>query len=167
MNVEQNQIALFTPLLFGFAMMVLTLVIHALTAFSAIALIQSQFQSGRAGIRTSRDVPLTALCVMMFMCACLLEMAVWAVGLMTIGEFHAFAPAFYHSAVNYTTLGYGDILMSPRWRLLGPLESTVGMLMFGLSTALLFAIIIRLAQLRGRGRDFWDIDEPSRETSER
>jgi len=45
-----------------------------------------------------------------------------------------FAPAFYHSAVNYTTLGYG-LVVSPRWRLLGPLEATSGTLAFGWSTA--------------------------------
>jgi hypothetical protein len=25
--------------------------------------------------------------------------------------------AYYHSAVNYSTLGYGDVIMSPSWKL--------------------------------------------------
>ena len=54
--------------------------------------------------------------------------------------------AFYHSAVNYTTLGYGDIIMTPSWRLLGPLEAADGALMFGVSTAMVFAVIARLMQ---------------------
>ena len=45
-----------------------------------------------------------------------------------------FAVAFSHSAVNYTTLGYGDIVMSPHWRLLGPLEAASGTLAFGWSS---------------------------------
>jgi len=64
------------------------------------------------------------------------------------GEFSAFGTAFYHSAVNYTTLGYGDIVMSPSWRLLGPLEGANGMLMFGVTTAIIFAIIQRLLHSR-------------------
>jgi len=52
-----------------------------------------------------------------------------------IGEFEAFGTAFYHSAVNYPTLGYGDIVMSPTWKVLGPIEATAGLLMFGVSTA--------------------------------
>jgi len=64
------------------------------------------------------------------------------------GEFSTFEIAYYHSAVNYTTLGYGDVIMSPEWRLLGPLEAANGVLMFGVSTALIFALIQRLLQTR-------------------
>ena len=62
------------------------------------------------------------------------------------GEFQQFGIAFYHSAVNYTSLGYGDIIMTPSWRLLGPLEAADGALMFGVSTAMIFAVIVRLIQ---------------------
>jgi len=56
--------------------------------------------------------------------------------------------ALYHSAVNYTSLGYGDVVMSAAWRLLGPLETSDGMLMFGVSTAMIFAVIERLVQTK-------------------
>jgi hypothetical protein len=55
---------------------------------------------------------------------------------------------FYHSAVNYTSLGYGDIVMTPAWRLLGPLETANGLLLFGVSTAMVFALIQRLVEIR-------------------
>lgn len=57
-----------------------------------------------------------------------------------------------------TTLGYGDIVMSPRWRLLGPQEAASGTLAFGRSTAVVVTVVIRLfryrhlAQLRRSGR---------------
>jgi hypothetical protein len=50
--------------------------------------------------------------------------------------------------MNYTTLGYGDIVMSPAWRMLGPMEATDGMLLFGVSTAMIFTVIHRMAWLR-------------------
>jgi Ion channel len=59
-----------------------------------------------------------------------------------------FGAAFYHSAENYTTLGYGDVVMSASWRLLGPFEAADGMLMFGVSTAMIFAVIQRLVEIR-------------------
>jgi hypothetical protein len=62
----------------------------------------------------------------------------------------AFDRAFYLSAENYTALGYGDILLSPRWRLLGPLEAINGLLLFGLSTAVMFAVLSRLITNRLR-----------------
>jgi Ion channel len=64
------------------------------------------------------------------------------------GQFQEFGIAYYHSAVNYTTLGYGDLIMSPSWKLLGPLEAADGTLMFGVSTAIIFAVIVRLVQAK-------------------
>ena len=50
------------------------------------------------------------------------------------------------SAASYSTVGYGDILLPRMWRSLGPVESVTGVLMCGLSAALLFAIVIRLVE---------------------
>jgi hypothetical protein len=61
---------------------------------------------------------------------------------MLLGEFDAFATALYHSAVNFATLGYGDIVMSSRWRMLGPLEAANGILMFGVSTSVMTAAVM-------------------------
>jgi len=70
----------------------------------------------------------------------------WAGVFVLCGEFQDFATAYYHSAVNYTSLGYGDLIMSPSWKLLGPLETADGMLLFGVSTAMIFAVIQRLVE---------------------
>jgi len=80
------------------------------------------------------------------------QMAVWATAFMAAGEFDAFGVAFYHSAVNYTTLGYGDIVMSPRWRLLGPQAAASGTLAFGWSTAAIVTVVIRLGRYRHRAQ---------------
>jgi hypothetical protein len=72
----------------------------------------------------------------------LVEIAVWALLLLVCGQFPAFGNAYYHSALSYTTLG--DAAMSPAWSLLNPLEAMDGMLMFGVSTAMIFAVIQRL-----------------------
>ena len=81
----------------------------------------------------------------------LLEIGVGAVLLVACGEFPAFAMAYYHSAVNDTTLGYGDVVMSESWGFLGPLEATNGLLLFGVSTALIFAVIQRMAEAKFPG----------------
>jgi hypothetical protein len=78
----------------------------------------------------------------------LIEIALWAALFVICGEFKDFAFAYYHSAVNYSTLGYGDVIMSPSWKLLGPLEAVNGALMFGVSTAMIFAVIQRLILTR-------------------
>ncbi len=57
--------------------------------------------------------------------------------------FHSWEPAFYFSAGTYATVG-SDVVLPSKWRLLGPLESMVGMLMSGMSVGLLFAAVTHL-----------------------
>jgi hypothetical protein len=69
----------------------------------------------------------------------LVQVAIWALLFQILGEFGHFHAAFYHSAVKFATLGYGDIVMSDQHKLLGPLEAINGVLMIGVSTAALMA----------------------------
>ena len=71
------------------------------------------------------------------------------------GEFTDFATAFYHSVVNFTTLGYGDLVMSEDGRLVGALEAANGVLMFGLTTAILFAVLDALIKRAMASRLRW------------
>jgi len=97
---------------------------------------------------------LTSVLLIMFV-GNLLQIAAWAGILLGFGEFGDFATAFYHSMVNFTTLGYGDLVMSEKHRLLGALEAANGVLMFGLTTGVLFALmqvlIRRASQAHPRG----------------
>jgi hypothetical protein len=52
--------------------------------------------------------------------------------------------SFYFSATSYSTVGYGDVVLPPVWRLLGPVEAIMGVLMCGISVSVLFAIATRL-----------------------
>ena len=76
----------------------------------------------------------------------LLQVALWAALFVWLGEFENFATAFYHSTVNFSSLGYGDIVMSERWRLLGAMEAAGGILMFGISTGVGLAVFTMLIQ---------------------
>ncbi|MEM8844017.1 MAG: ion channel [Pseudomonadota bacterium] len=69
----------------------------------------------------------------------LIQLTIWALLFLALGEFNQLSEAVYHSAVNYATLGYGDIVMSDKHKLLGPLESLNGILMVGVTTATLMA----------------------------
>ena len=71
------------------------------------------------------------------------EIVLWAFTLDISGAVADFSAAIYSSAGSYTTSG-SDIVLPPRWKLLGPFEAVDGMLMFGVSTAVIFAVIQRL-----------------------
>jgi hypothetical protein len=79
-----------------------------------------------------------------------IQMTLWAWLFLVYGEFIEFASAFYHSVVNFATLGYGDIVMSEKRRLLGALEAANGVLMFALTTGFLYTI------LSGVLERYWD-----------
>lgn len=76
----------------------------------------------------------------------LAEIAIWAVFYWRRGCLPDLESAFYFAGVTYTTLGYGDLVLPQRWRLMGPIQGLTGILMCGLSTGFFFAIVSRLYQ---------------------
>jgi hypothetical protein len=145
---SRNGIDLLLPLAVGTATTFATILIHALALATIVSFIRRERRLGHAGVRFWRDVVIVAGVTLLALAAHLIEIAAWALVFELCGEFPTFAAAFYSSAENYTTLGYGDVVMSPAWRLLGPLEAADGMLMFGVTTAMIFTIIQRLVQSR-------------------
>jgi voltage-gated potassium channel len=73
------------------------------------------------------------------------EVLVWAAVYHYAGQLPDFETAVYFSFTSYTTVGYGDVVLPLGGRLLGPIESAVGVLMFGWSTGVLVAAISRMA----------------------
>jgi hypothetical protein len=136
------------PLAVGTTAFLCTIFLHALALGATVHFVRRERRLGRAGAGFWTDVAIVAVAIALAFVAHLAEIALWAALFMTCGEFPDFGLAFDHSAVNYTTLGYGDVVMTPSWRLLGPLEAANGMLMFGVSTAMIFAVIERLVQAR-------------------
>ena len=82
----------------------------------------------------------------------LVQIILWGVLFMWLGEFELVYDAIYHSAVNFSSLGYGDIVMTRERRLLGPLEAVNGVLMLGMSAATLMAIVQHMVTLLNEAR---------------
>jgi hypothetical protein len=128
-------------LLTGFPVLVLCVALQALIVGSGLRA-YTHFRRNPRHRRFWVQVLTLSAVMMVMLLGAMLQMAVWAALFVLLGEFDDFATALYHSAVNFSTLGYGDLVMSPRWRLLGPLEASNGILMFGLSTAMLTATVM-------------------------
>jgi hypothetical protein len=143
-----HRIAILTPLAVGACAVGFTIFIHALALSATVSVVRHQQKLGRAGTSFWIDVLIVMLAMPFLLAAHLIEVALWAALFIICGEFSDFGTAYYHSAVNYTTLGYGDLIMTSSWRLLGPLEAANGALMFGVSTAIIFAVIQRLLETR-------------------
>jgi voltage-gated potassium channel len=76
----------------------------------------------------------------------LFEALAWAVAFFLLPgntDLKNFEDAVYFSLVTFTTLGYGDMVLDERWRILSGAEAVNGILLAGWSTALLFSVVQR------------------------
>jgi len=80
------------------------------------------------------------------------EIAIWAGFYSTRSLFQDFETSFYFSLTSYTTMGFGDVVLPRGWRMLGGVEGVTGVLLCGLSTAFVFAIINAMFQTRVQRR---------------
>jgi hypothetical protein len=78
----------------------------------------------------------------------LAEIAIWGCFYLWRGCLPNAEAAFYFSGTTYTTVGYGDLVLLKPWRMLGPIESLMGVLMCGLSTGYFFVVVSRVHQSR-------------------
>ncbi len=142
------RIPILLPLAVGAVVILCTIFIHAVSAITSVNFLRRERRLGRTGRSFWSDFPVVVVAMLATLAAHLIEIALWAEVFVLCGEFPYFGTAYYHSAVNYTTLGYGDLVMTAHWRFLGPLEAANGMLLFGVSTAMIFALVQTLIEAR-------------------
>jgi Ion channel len=78
------------------------------------------------------------------------EVITWSLAYWILGAAHPGTDLLDFAFVNYTTLGYGDVVPVERWRLLGPITAMNGILLFGWSTAVMFEVLRRALHIRNR-----------------
>ena len=104
----------------------------------------SDLTSSRQALRLTAVMVTT---VSLLMVAHLAEILVWSLGYAIVRVAPEGADLVYFAFVNYTTLGYGDIVPLERWRLLGPMTAMTGVLLFGWSTAVIFEVLQKVLSL--------------------
>ena len=129
-------------LLVGLAVSSINILLHATVTMIAVRI-------ARIAARRDASQPLLYLSGVMIatslvlMAAHTLEVFVWSVAYGIVNVAPDDANLVYFAFVNYTTLGYGDVLPVAKWRLLAPMTAMNGVLMFGWSTALVFEVLIK------------------------
>lgn len=137
-------------LLIGSLAVIVNIVIQMVAVVVLMRYLIGRMKTGALlpGFRT--DIMALGAVLMILFVGHLLQFATWALLFLWLGEFEDFLTAFYHSAVNFTSLGYGDIVMGEKWRLMGALEAANGILMFGLSAGVLMSVMTRLFNDRNK-----------------
>lgn len=129
-------------LLIALALISTTVLIHGFGTYYAITRLSRAWQRNKR-LQESMIFPVFIVLQMvgLLLMLHLLEAGVWASVYFMLGTLPDFETAVYFSLTSYTTLGYGDVLLPVPWRLFGPFEGAVGILMFGWSTGIMVATI--------------------------
>lgn len=145
---------MFMSLLLGCVTVIVTMGVQI---FAVVYILQYLFKivssaSSHAGANRRTTYVISVILAILFI-GHMVQVAIWAVLFMFVGEFSDFLTAYYHSMVNFASLGYGDIVMSEQWRLMGAIEASIGVLMFGVSAGAMLSIMSYLLAHDDRIKD--------------
>ena len=135
-------------LMIGLPTMLLCLIIQVVIAFLNVRYLVWHLVDESTGRSFFSGIRLLLISMLIILLGNLLQIVLWGTLFFLLAEFVDLYEAIYHSAVNFTTLGYGDIVMSKHWKLLGPLEAVNGVLMLGMSSAALVVILQHLIKAK-------------------
>ena len=127
----------------GSLLVLLTTLIHIEAMLLVYSWFKSQEKTRQQPVNRKKRRLVGGAVLLMFL-VIVVEIAVWATAYLLAGAIEEVETALYFSTVTFTTLGYGDILLSQKWRLLAAFEAVNGIIMFGLTTALLIAAVQRV-----------------------
>lgn len=128
------------------AVSVCNITIHALVMAVVVGVAQ-RVRTQRALSPSMFLIVLMVATVSVLMAAHASEVIVWAIAYGIVEAVPAGEGVVYFAFVNYTTLGYGDIIPVKAWQLLGPAAAMNGVLLFGWSTAVIFEVLRRAMML--------------------
>ena len=130
----------------GLPLLVLTVVAHvSAVAWTAKLFGLTQASHARKASRFVMFVALAALACAVYLA---LEAAAWAGLYVWIGALPTWRDATLYSLSAMTAYGHADVYLEDRWRLLGAIEAVNGLILFGLTTAFLYAAIYEVWPLR-------------------
>ncbi len=143
----------------GLALIALTIAMHSIAlVFMALPLVRLRKRVARSNLGYRSMVWFVILGVaaiggaLAFLHAT--EMAIWAISYVSIGAMESWTDAVLYSINSITTRGASGLEVAEEWRLMGALEAADGMLLFGISTAFLFAVAQQISpMLTGGGSD--------------
>jgi ion channel len=126
--------------LVSIAVSICNIAIHAIV-MAAVLWVARTASERATSHQLLRLIAIMTATVSVLMAAHIAEVILWSFAYAIIGVAPPGTNLIYFAFVNYTTLGYGDVTPLQRWHLLGPMTAMNGVLLFGWSTAVIFAVL--------------------------
>ncbi len=124
----------------GALLILLTTAVHAGGMALSFRFIHNHATIAGSRLHLNRVVKVGGVVLIMYLIA-IMEVLIWGAAYLTFDAIDGFEKAIYFSAVTFTTLGYGDVVLDGSRRLLSSLEAINGIIMFGWSTAIVIAAV--------------------------
>jgi hypothetical protein len=134
-------------MLIGLAISLLNIGVHAIIMTAVTWSAHHTSRITRSAHPHLRVASTMIAAVSVLMLAHYAEIAIWGIFYRLLQVAPNTRDALYFAFVNYTTLGYGDILPAEYWRLLGPITAMNGVLLFGWSTAVIYDVLRSIARV--------------------
>jgi hypothetical protein len=103
--------------------------------------------------RADRRLLMVLIGVGVIALALLSDIVIWAVLFHSLELLPTLEESFYFSGITFTSVGYGDVMLPPCWRLLSVGLAVNGLLMAGWSTALLVHLVQSSMAMRIQNHD--------------
>jgi hypothetical protein len=136
---------IFWQLLIGSGVIALIVGIHAEMLNFLSANLSRIIEVARRRLHRFANTGVIIVAMLFILLTHTIEVWVWAIVLLATGAVDSLEPALYFALVSFTTVGFGDITLTPEWRLLSALIAANGFLLFGWSTAYMVELIRRTA----------------------
>jgi len=124
--------------LVSIAVSLCNIAIHAIVMAAVLRVARAAHATSNQSLRL---IAVMAAVVSVLMAAHIAEVMLWSFAYASVDAAPPGTDLVYFAFVNYTTLGYGDVVPLQRWHLLGPMTAMNGVLLFGWSTAVIFAVL--------------------------
>lgn len=132
--------------IWGLLLIVLTIAFHAvgvvLSGFAFVS-VRRRLEDGQPPLRLAILLLVALVAAAGLVLAVLhgIEAGIWAAAYVWLGAIGSPADAILYSVDSMSTRGASGLKLEAHWRMMGALEAVDGMLLFGISTAYIFAII--------------------------
>jgi hypothetical protein len=126
--------------LVSIAVSICNIAIHAIVMAAVLRVARAAGERATSH-QSLRLIAVMAAVVSVLMAAHIAEVMLWSFAYAIVNAAPPGTDLIYFAFVNYTTLGYGDVTPLQRWHLLGPMTAMNGVLLFGWSTAVIFAVL--------------------------
>lgn len=134
----------FSQLFIGTILICITVVIHAVFLDILIRWISRVSNTARLMFKEHWKVPMLVSAVLGVFVAHIIQIWLWALFYLTVHALPTLEESLYFSTSTFTTVGFGDVVLSKDWRLVSSFQSANGFILFGWSTAFIFEIMSRL-----------------------